>query len=362
MEHYTGEQRAFCVEAYYKNGDSCTIARRLFCSNFRLHDLNQCPSESVIRSWVRKFESLGSTLNEKPAGRTRTVRTEENVSEVVASVRRDPQQSSRKRSAELAISRTSLRRILTKDLKLHPYKLQLVQELKPNDHHLRLAFAETMLERFQSLNNILFSDEAHFHLCGFVNKQNCRYWAVENPQLKHQRPLHSLKVTVWAAMSAQGIIGPHFFENERSHTVTVNSDRYTAMLRNFFFPQLHNFEAYNSRTWFQQDGATSHTFNESLAVVNEVFNGKLILRRGDIPWPPRSPDLTPLDFFLWGYLKSRVYANKPTTIAQLKENIREEMSAIPRAMCQKVFTNLRNRLEECKREVGKHLNDVIFKK
>ncbi|KAA5588277.1 DUF4817 domain-containing protein, partial [Pseudomonas aeruginosa] len=120
------------------------MARCLFRSKFNLHDLNQCPSESVIRSWVRKFESSGSTLNEKPAGRPRSIRTEENVSEVAVSVRRDPQQSSRKRSAELAISRSALRRILTKDLKLHPYKLQLVQELKPNDHHLRRAFAETM--------------------------------------------------------------------------------------------------------------------------------------------------------------------------------------------------------------------------
>ncbi|XP_028027786.1 uncharacterized protein LOC114241201 [Bombyx mandarina] len=171
------------------------LLRGVYFVKFNLHDLNQCPSESVIRSWVRKFEFSGSTLNEKSAGRPRSIRTEENVSEVAVSVRRDPQQSSRKRSAELAISRSSLRRILTKDLKLHPYKLQLVQELKPNDHHLRRAFAETMLERFQSLNNILFSDEAHFHLSGFVNKQNCLYWAEENPQLKHQRPMHSLKVT-----------------------------------------------------------------------------------------------------------------------------------------------------------------------
>lgn len=74
------------------------------------------------------------------------------------------------------------------------------------------------------------------------------------------------------------------------------------MLREFFFPQLHEFEAYNSTTWFQQDGATCHTSNESLTVVNELFEGKLISRRKEIPWPPRSPDLTPLDFFLWGYL------------------------------------------------------------
>ena len=47
-------------------------------------------------------------------------------------------------------------------------------------------------------------DEAHFHLTGYVNKQNCRYWADSNPKEVHERPLHSSKVTVWCAVSAHG--------------------------------------------------------------------------------------------------------------------------------------------------------------
>lgn len=362
MERFTGEQRAFCVKNYYKNADSCVIVRRSFRSHYGLHDLKQCPSESLIRAWVRKFEATGSTLNQKPKGPERTKRSDENINEVGSSVIRNPGQSTRKRSAELSVSRTTLRRILKEDLKLHPYKLQLVQDLKPNDHNLRRDFVETMFERFRSFNNILFSDEAHFHLNGHVNKQNSRYWASENPRFKHQKPLHSPKVTVWAAISAHGIIGPFFFEDQRGNSVTVNTERYTAMLRNFFFPQLSEFRGYNSATWFQQDGATCHTSNESLAVAKEMFAGKLISRRGDIPWPPRSPDLTPPDFFLWGYMKSRVYSNNPTTIAKLKANIREEIAAIPRAMYERVFVNLKSRFEECLQRDGAHLDDVIFKK
>ncbi|GBP58579.1 hypothetical protein EVAR_40862_1 [Eumeta japonica] len=79
---------------------------------------------------------------------------------------------------------------------------------------------------------------------GFVNRQNCRYWHSEN--LKHQKPLHSPKVTVWAAISSRGIIGPFFFENARGKT---------------------------SLTWFQQDGATSHISNDSIAVVKQMFPG-----------------------------------------------------------------------------------------
>lgn len=119
-----------------------------------------------------------------------------------------------------------------------------MQELKPND--------ETMFERFRSFNNILFSDEAHFHLNGHVNKQNCRYWAAENPRAKHQKPLHSPKVTVWAAISAHGIIGPYFFENQQGQSVTVNSDRYIAMLRNFFSRNCSNLKAIIVRHGFSK--------------------------------------------------------------------------------------------------------------
>jgi hypothetical protein len=55
------------------------------------------------------------------------------------------------------------------------------------------------------------SDEAHFHLSGYVNKHNIRYWANINPRELHQAPLHSEKVTVWRVISYFGIIGPVFF-------------------------------------------------------------------------------------------------------------------------------------------------------
>lgn len=96
-----------------------------------------------------------------------------------------------------------------------------------------------MLERFRSFNNILL----------YI----------------------SPKVTAW-------LIGFHFFENQRGQSVTVNSERCTGMLRDCLFPQLQNFKANNYATWF-----------------------KRAVRRGEIAWPFISPDLTPPDFFLWGY-------------------------------------------------------------
>ena len=65
------------------------------------------------------------------------------------------------------------------------------------------------------------SDEAHFHLSGFVNKQNFRYWSATKHTKLHERPLHSSKVTVWCAISSFGIIGPYFFEDGARGGVVV---------------------------------------------------------------------------------------------------------------------------------------------
>ena len=71
--------------------------------------------------------------------------------------------------------------------------------------------------------------------------------------------------------------------------------------------------------WFQQDGATTHTANTTMKLLNKFFPDKVISKNGDVSYPPRSPDLTAPDltapdFFLWGYLKSSVYANQPQTL------------------------------------------------
>ncbi|GFV98687.1 uncharacterized protein TNCV_1453731 [Trichonephila clavipes] len=117
------------------------------------------------------------------------------------------------------------------------------------------------------------------------------------------------KRTVWCALWAGGIIGPYFFKNDEGHNVTVNGDRYRAMITNFFIPELNNHDV--QELWFQQDGATYHTARATIDLLKDTFGDRLISRFGLVNWPPRSCDLTLLDYFLWGYFKSLVYADKP---------------------------------------------------
>ncbi|GFY07739.1 uncharacterized protein TNCV_4133361 [Trichonephila clavipes] len=115
-----------------------------------------------------------------------------------------------------------------------------------------------------------------------------------------------------------------FFKNDEGHNVTVNGDRYRAMITNFFIPQLNNHDI--QELWFQQDGATCHTARATIDLLKEMFGDRLILRFGPVNWPPRSCDLTPLDYLLWGYVKSLVYADKPQTLDHLEDNIRRVLA------------------------------------
>ncbi|GFV68169.1 putative DD41D transposase [Trichonephila clavipes] len=190
-----------------------------------------------------------------------------------------------------------------------------------NDHQERRRFVEWTQNEIAVVpdfhKRILLSDEAHFWLNGYVNKQNCRIWSESNPQVYVETPLHPEKLTVWCALWAGGISGPYFFKNDEGHNVTVNGDRYRAMITNFFIPELNNHDV--QELWFQQDGATCHTARATIDLLKDMFGDRLISSFGPVNWPPRSCDLTPLDYFLWGYVKSLVYADKPQTLDHLEE-------------------------------------------
>ncbi|GFS57900.1 DUF4817 domain-containing protein [Trichonephila clavipes] len=170
-----------------------------------------------------------------------------------------------------------------------------------NDHQARRRFVEWAQNEIAVVpdfhKRILFSDEAHFWLKGYVNKQNCRIWSEANPQ----------------------------------------------------------------ELWFQQDGATCHTARATIDLLKDTFGDRLISRFGPVNWPLRSCDLTPLDYFLWGYVKSLVYEDKPRTLAHLEDNIRRVIADIRPQMLEKVIENWTSRLDYIRASRGSHLPEIMFK-
>jgi len=180
-----------------------------------------------------------------------------------------------------------------------------------------------------------------------VNSQNSRIWASENPNAIHEELLHSEKIGVWCEMSRQRIIGPIFFEE------TIKTATYMEIF-NTFVNQLDDEEL--STGYFQQDGATSHTSHASMAEIQSFF-GDRIISKG--LWPPHLPDLTPPDYFLCGYLKGRVYQNKPRTTDALKANIIEEIQAVTADVLARTFQNIARRVQSCLDANGGHFQHML---
>ncbi|GFX85547.1 hypothetical protein TNCV_3717181 [Trichonephila clavipes] len=105
------------------------------------------------------------------------------------------------------------------------------------------------------------------------------------------------------------------------------------MITNFFILELTNHDV--QELWFQQDGATCHTARATIDLLKDTFGDRLISRFGPVNWPPKSCDLTPLDYFLWGYVKSLVYADRPQTLDHLEDNI---CRVIANIRCQVIYS------------------------
>ncbi|GFY03502.1 uncharacterized protein TNCV_3211391 [Trichonephila clavipes] len=182
--------------------------------------------------------------------------------------------------------------------------------------------------------NILWTDEAHFSLHGDVNNHNCRIWATSNPREYTQKPLHSSKVTAWCGFTGSFIIGPFFFETQYPVngwiTKTVNAQRYLMLLRETVVP----------------------------CVIKRDVRGRQNRRRR-YPWLPWSPDLTPVHFWLWGYSKSHVYLSGPSSLSELKDAIRREVSSIHPDMLHSAVAGFVTRLECLLPCGGGHVEHIL---
>jgi hypothetical protein len=134
-----------------------------------------------------------------------------------------------------------------------------------------------------------------------------RFWASENPRVIHEKVRHAPGITVWVTISSHGLLGPIFFEE------TVNSERYLSKLCNTFVPHLLATGLPLQTQWFMQDGAWPHTVNIVLDFLHDNFDSRVISNRFPNRFacgqnlPPNSPDLNTCDYFLWGFLKKKIF-------------------------------------------------------
>ena len=257
---FSNSEKSFTVEAYLKSG-SFSVAQKSFKNKYKTK--RYPPSKSRIFNWTQKFRATGSVQKARSPGRPRHGRSERNIAAIAESVIQAPERSTCRRVlfSGLQMSYTTAWRISRKDLGLYPYTISMRHKLTARDRLRRRAMCEVFLQRIRRdplwLNNVWFSDESHVYLSGKVNKTHCVFWGSQKPDQVLQKPLHSKKVTVWAAMSSQGIIGPFFFEDNEGNYQSVTSERYIPILNKFKMCLRRRRQNITDR-WLMQDGAPPH--------------------------------------------------------------------------------------------------------
>ena len=228
----TQQEKAPCV-SWFIETKSVIQAQR----NFTRKCGKKPSARSTIRAWHEKFMETGSVLQRKGAGRPQ-------ISEEIESVRvtytRSPKKSIRRACTQLQIPRSSIHKVLHKNLRLYAYKVQLLQAIKPEDKPQRKEFAVTMLDRLDSdpgfLKRVCFSDESTFYVSGLINRHNSRIWGSQNPHETFELERDSPKLNVWCGIMHDKIICPFFFAEK-----LITAQIYLDLLTEYVSPQLEQY-------------------------------------------------------------------------------------------------------------------------
>ncbi|KAG5895857.1 hypothetical protein JTB14_012242 [Gonioctena quinquepunctata] len=111
--------------------------------------------------------------------------------------------------------------------------------------------------------------------------------------------------------------------------------------------------------WFQQDGCGPHNSRIVTDYLNRTFPDSWIGTRGPVAWPARSPDLNPLDSYLWGYLKNKMYDTTNPTIEFLREKIENVLEGIQGDEISKCIRSMGSRTAKCILQNGGHFEHLL---
>ena len=363
MVQLTVEQRTFIIITFFQTR-SLQRTRESFRGRF---PDRQPPALKTIWANVRKFSQHGTTLNRNKgnSGRSRTGRSEANIEAARQRLADHPTGTSARRNG-VGLPSATFNRITRLDLNMHPYRMHIRHQLLPRDYARRMQFARWLVDHYERnedfLRPFVIGDEAAFAMNGQVNTHNVREYAVAGQprEFNYKVNISREKLTVWIGLCGSGqIIGPFFFERN------VTGQIYLQMINNDVVPQLQQhfqrqIEGVFRNLWWVQDGAPAHRLIAVRDRLRELFGHRVIALNHNVEWPPRSPDLTPCDFFLWGYLKNKVYTSPPHDLNDLQNRIRHEVEALRNnpALIRRTFQAMRRRCQLCIERDGGHVEGI----
>lgn len=341
--------------AYGEARKNAYEARRLYEQKFPQRTI---PSEKTFRALDIRLRETGCLLPKKiNSGRPRT---ETNEEEILHEIEENPGVSTRQIARNMQINHSTVWRRINEQ-GLYPFHLTKVQALNEEDYPRRVNFCQWLITRLhedrQFLNKILWSDEAGFSREGIFNVHNEHVWSDENPHAtKIKGYQNKFSVNVWAGILDDHLIGPVFLPTP------LNGQNYLQFLRNDLDDLLEDVPLiFRSRMYFMQDGAPPHFHREVREFLTNKFNNRWIGRSGPVSWPPRSPDLNPCDFFLWGYVKSLIYVTEIVNVEDLRQKIVAAFNKVRERpiLFRNTRDSLRRRLDLCMQEEGRNFENFL---
>ena len=353
-----------------KNMSICTLSMDLADGNGReaarlyqeRYPNRRLPDHRTFARIHQRLLETGSFSRRSSEGRPISVRTPELEEAVLEDVGQHPTTSTRRLALRHDVSQHTICSILHQQL-LYPYHILRVQALTPNDYNPRQVFSQWLLQKRTDdrdfLCKIIFTDEAFFTRDGIFNFHNYHEWSDENPHAKFEsRHQVRFSLNVWAGIVGSHILGPIFLPQR------LTGQSYLHFLRNDFLDTLEDCPIAARRGyWFMHDGAPAHFAVNVREHLDRCFPQKWIGRNGPVNWPPRSPDLNPLDFCIWGYVKSLVYSGeKPIdTVEELRQKIIMAFDEIKNKdqLCLNIRQSLTRRIQCCVEMRGGHIEHLL---
>ena len=352
--NYSIQEKTDMILIIGESFGNCLLAARVYAE--RYNDRRR-PNKRFLEKLLATFKTTGSVNVKRKTSKVVTD-NEENQFVTLASVVQDPHVSTRVVARETGLSQSSVSRILRKH-KYHPYHIEMHQHLYGTDFQKRLEFCLRIMdeigEKHDFLSYVLFTDESTFHNNGLVNRHNFHYYDTENRHLFRTTDRQNRwSLNVFGGIIGDYVVGPYFFDGH------LNGRQFLEFLRTDFWILLENIPLNIRQTmWIQLDGAPAHFSTGVRTYLNRKFPNKWIGRGGSIDWPPRSPGLTPMDYFLWGYVKNLVFNTPPTTPENMQERIRNAFHTITPNMLFNVRRSFEKRAYLCIQADGHHFEQIL---
>lgn len=358
MTSFENDEYADILYVYgFCDGNSAE-ARREYQRRFPNRRL---PDVSVFGATYRRIRESGSVRRRRSDAGRPPIRDADEEEEILDCYRADPTISTRQVANRLGISQWKAW-FIAHTAQLYPYHYTPVQAIEEGDPARRIDFCRflinTDIENPDYLTKILWTDESKFDRDGITNYHNVHYWNPkgQNPKKTTERAHQTrFSLNVWMGIVHSHLIGPFFMPQN------LNGVTYENFLREELAALLEDVPLDTRRDMiYQHDGCPAHFYRGVRQWLDTNFPLKWIGRGGPIPWPARSPDLTPCDFYIWGHMKELVYKTPVTSVEDLRERILAAADHIKNTLSTRVtVTEMRRRLRACIRNNGRQFEQDL---